>query len=110
MPEDTTGVSEHLREHLAALTGDPLMLRRWRQRATELMALLPPEPHLDPRSASPEARASDLIEATRLYRALWAVFTRFEAAIIGARAEPEHPGWRAEAIELVDQFDRGAAQ
>ncbi len=110
MADDTTGVFEHLREHLAALTSDPLIPRLWRQRAVELIELLPPEPHLDPRTASPEARASDLIAAARLYRDLWAVFCRFEAAVVGARAEPEHADWRADAVELVDQFNRGAAQ
>lgn len=110
MPDNTTGVSEHLHERLAALTSDPIIPRLWRQRAVELIDLLPPEPHLDPRTASPEARASDLIEAAGLYRDLWAVFCRFEAAVVGARAEPEHSSWRADAVELIDQFARGAAQ
>ena len=104
--EDTLRASAPVRDHLLALIGDPTIPPHWRGRAIGLHGELT-------RTDAPAevaARARDLVDAAELYHRLWALHCRIESAVFGARNTPEDIAWRADAIELLDQWDRGGAQ
>ena len=71
---------------------------------------LPPEEPTTGDAPDTAARARDLVDAAELFHRLWALHCRLERAVFGARNTPEDIGWRADAIELLDQWDRGGAQ
>lgn len=102
--EDTLRASAPVRDHLLALIGDPTIPPPWRGRAIALHGDL-----TDPDAPS-EITTRDLIDAAELYHRLWALHCRIERAVFGVRNTPEDIAWRADAIELLDQWDRGGAQ
>ncbi|MCB9529981.1 MAG: hypothetical protein H6701_16605 [Myxococcales bacterium] len=104
--EDTLRASAPLRDRLLSLIGDPIIPPQWRGRAIGLHGELsvPDAP------ADVAARARDLADAAGLFHRLWALHCRVEGAVFGARNMPEDIGWRADAIELLDQWDRGGAR
>lgn len=103
--EDTPRVPAPLRDQILALIGDPTIPPHWRGRAIGLYGdLTAPEP------VDAVARGRDLVDAAELYHRVWALHRRIESVVFGARNEPEDLAWRAEAVELLDQWQRGGAQ
>lgn len=95
-----------MRDHLLALIGDPIIPPHWRGRPIGLHGELSvPDA---PINVVPRAR--DFVDAAELFQRLWALHCRVEGAVFGARNTPEDVGWRADAIDLLDRWDRGGAQ
>ncbi|MEZ4437109.1 MAG: hypothetical protein R3F65_32330 [bacterium] len=104
--EDTPRVPVSLRDQLLALIGDPTIPPHWRGRAIGLYGdLTAPDP-----SPDAVARGRDLVDAAELYHRVWALHCRVEGVVFGARSEPEDLSWRADAVELLDQWARGGTQ